>query len=51
VQKYGAASPYVTAVGGVFNGEIGNDVLQAGAARTMRPAALAYIYIYDAYIT
>ena len=41
VQKYGAASPYVTAVGGVFNGEIGNDVLQAGAARTMRPAALA----------
>ena len=30
VQKYGAASPYVTAVGGVFNGEIGNDVLQAG---------------------
>lgn len=27
-QKYGSSSPYVTSVGGVFNGELGDDVLQ-----------------------
>ena len=27
-QKFGASSPYVTAVGGVDNGELGGDVLQ-----------------------
>ena len=27
--KYGAASPYVTAVGGIWNGELRDDVLQA----------------------
>jgi tripeptidyl-peptidase-1 len=33
-QKYGAASPYVTAVGGVFNGELGYDVLQVDSKST-----------------
>ena len=27
-QKYGSSSPYVTSVGGVFNGELGDDILQ-----------------------
>ena len=28
-QKYPSSSPYVTSTGGVFNGELGDDVLQA----------------------
>lgn len=34
VQKFGAASPYVTAVGGVYNGELRDEELQADALTT-----------------
>lgn len=33
-QKFGAASPYVTAVGGIYNGEMRNSVLQADSLTT-----------------
>eukprot|EP00756_Hemistasia_phaeocysticola_P009952 Hpha_TRINITY_DN14973_c1_g10::TRINITY_DN14973_c1_g10_i1::g.144680::m.144680/K01279/TPP1, CLN2; tripeptidyl-peptidase I len=33
-QKYGSSSPYVTSVGGVFNGELGYDVLQVDYVTT-----------------
>ena len=34
VQKFGAASPYVTAVGGVYNGELRDEELQASPTYT-----------------
>jgi len=45
VLKYGASSPFVTAVGGVFNGDLGDDVLQAdyistGGVSSMKPNAI-----------
>jgi tripeptidyl-peptidase-1 len=33
-QKYGSSSPYVTSVGGVFNGDLGLDVLQVDPIST-----------------
>jgi hypothetical protein len=33
-QKFGASSPYVTSVGGVFNGEMGDDFLQPDTEST-----------------
>ena len=33
-QKFGSSSPYVTSVGGVYNGEIGNEPLQVDSIST-----------------
>ena len=41
-QKFGAASPYVTAVGGIYNGEMRSGALQADALTTGGFAASAH---------
>lgn len=40
-QKYPSSSPYVTSVGGVFNGELGDDVLQVDDETTGGFSSLA----------